>query len=190
MATFQKSLDVYQGYNYRKDKVTPVGFITALKVGDTELTADQTCKDPMNPETDLKVVAVLSGALWELGVTDAVYFSGQVSVISKQKIQMMTYTSLTKVDVSCTFAVYDYDLVEKKYFQCMFGTDDAALSGLVEKAGGDLNIDVADDPSSEVESPENFAFQIGIKPQPTAQNITIGTSFTDKVVKAWGLTVG
>jgi len=169
MPTFQKSCDIYQGYNFKKDVQTPVGFITALKIGDTELSADQTCKDPMSPEDDLKVVAVLSGSLWELGVTDALYFSGQLSVGNKQKVQMLTYKDLTKVDTTCTFTVYDYDPVQKAYFKCKLPTDDA---------------------STEVQSPENYAFQIGIKPQPSAQQITIATSFTDKVVKAWGLTVG
>ncbi len=189
MATFQKQCDVYQGYNYKKDVVTPVGFINSLKVGDTELTADQTCKDPMSPEDDLVVVAVLSGSMWQLGVTDALYFTGQLSVANKQSTQMLTYKDLTKVEVTCTFTVYDYDPVEKKYFKCMLPTEDATLNGVLEKSGGDLNISVSDDASTEVQSPENFAFQIGIKPQPSAQQVTIATSFSEKVVKAWGLTV-
>ncbi len=189
MATFQKSCDVYQGYNYRKDKQTAVGFITEMKIGDTTLTADQTCKDPLSPEDDLKVVAVLSGALWELGVTDALYFSGQISTTNQQSVKLLTYKDLTKVDVTCKFTVYDYDLAEKKYFKTMMGTDDAELKGVLEKSGGDLNLNVADDPSPEVQSPENFAFQVGIKPQPEAQQLTIATSFSQKVVKAWGLTV-
>ncbi|NJK31534.1 MAG: hypothetical protein HC927_03415 [Deltaproteobacteria bacterium] len=187
--TFQKNLDVYQGYNYRKDVQTPVGFITSLKVGDLTLNVDQTCKDPMAPETDLAVVAVLSGSLWEMGVTDALYFSGQLSVYNKQQIKQLLYKDLSKVDVTCKFAVYDYDPIEKKYFKCQLPTDDAELSGLLEKRGDDLNLDVADDPSSEVQSPENYAFQVGIKPQPTAQTLTIATSFSVKIVKSWGLTV-
>lgn len=189
MPTFQKSLDIYQGYNFKKDIQTPVGFITALKVGDVTLKADQTCKDPMAPETDLAVVAVLSGSLWELGVTDAHYFSGQISVYNKQQVQMLTYKDLTKVDCEYTFTVYEYDPIEKKYFKCLLPTDDTTLKGILEKTGGDLNITVSDDASPEVQSPENYSFQIGIKPQPEAQTVTVATSFSDKVVKSWGLTV-
>lgn len=189
MPTFQKNCDIYQGYNFKKDVQTPVGFITSLKVGDITLTADQTCKDPMAPETDLAVVAVLSGSLWELGVTDALYFSGQLSVYNKQQVLQMIYKDLSKVDVTCKFVVYEYDPIEKKYFKCELPTDDAELNGLLEKNGEDLNLNVADDASREVQSPENYAFQIGIKPQPSAQTITIATSFTDKVVKSWGMTV-
>jgi hypothetical protein len=189
MPTFQKSLDVYQGYNFKKDIQTPVGFITELKIGDVTLKADQTCKDPMAPETDLTVVAVLSGVLWELGVTDSHYFSGQVSVYNKQQILMLTYKDLTKVDTVYKFSIYEYDPLEKKYFKCLLPTDDAALNGILEKNGSDLNLSIADDASAEVQSPENYAFTSGIKPQPSAQTVTVATSFSDKVVKSWGLTV-
>ncbi len=189
MATFSKSLDIYQGYNFKKDVQTPVGFLTALKIGDVTFKADQTCKDPMAPETDLAVVAVLSGATWELGVTDAVYLWGQVSVYNKQQIQLLTYKDLSKIDVEFVFSVYEYDPLEKKYFKCLLPTDDATLKGILEKNGSDLNLMAADDASTEVQSPENYAFGSGVKPQPSAQSMTVAVSFSDKVVKAWGLTV-
>ena len=189
MPTFQKSCDVSQGYNFKKDVQTPVGFLTALKIGDITLKADQTVKDPLAPETDLPVVAVLSGSMWELGVTDTLYYSGQISVYNKQQTQQLVYKGLTKVDVVFKFAVYTYDPIEKKYFKCMLGTDDAELNGLLEKTGEDLNLSVADDASTEVQSPENYAFQIGVKPQPSAQVVTVATSFSDKVVKSWGMKV-
>lgn len=189
MATFQKNCDIQQGYNFKKDIQTPVGYLTSLKIGDVTLKADQVVKDPLAPETDLPVVAVLSGAMWELGVTDALYYSGQLSVYNKQQAQLLLYKDLTKVDVVFKFAVYAYDPIEKKYFKCLLGTDDAELNGLLEKNGSDLNLSVADDPSYDVQSPENFAFQIGIRPQPSAQVVTVATSFTDKVVKGWGMKV-
>lgn len=189
MAEFYKNCDVYQGYNYRKDKQTSVGFVTSLKVGDIELQVDQACKDPTAPETELKAVMVLSGSMWGLGVTDAVYLSGQVSVFNKQKLMGLLYKDLTKVDVEFKFSVYEYDPVEKKYYKCMLPSDDAVLKGILEKNGNDLNLSVADDASREVQSPENYAVQVGIKPQPSAQTITVATSFSDKVVKSWGLTV-
>jgi len=189
MPTFQKNCDIYQGYNFKKDVQTPVGFITSLKVGDITLKADQSCKDPMAPETDLPVVVVLSGMLWELGVTDALYFSGQLSVFNKQQVKQLLYKDLSKVDVTCTFVVYEYDPLQKKYFKCLLPTDDTALNGLLEKNGDDLNIMVADDASSEVQSPQNYSFQTGVKPQPSAQTLTVATSFSDKIVKSWGLKV-
>ena len=117
------------------------------------------------------------------------YFSGQVSVYNQQQMLMLTYKDLTKVDVVYKFSIYEYDPIQKKYFKCLLPTDDAALNGILEKNGSDLNLSIADDPSTEVQSPENYAFTTGIKPQPSAQKVTVATSFSDKVVKNWGLTV-
>lgn len=189
MPVFSKTCDLQQGYNFKKDEMDCVGYITSITIGDTTFTADQTVKDPMSPDDDLSVFAVLTGALWELGATDAVHFSGQVSISSKQSIQLLTYKDLSKIEVKFKFAVYYYDPIEKKYFKCMLGADDAELSGILEKNGSDLSIHVNDDPDTEVQSPENYAFSVGIKPQPTAQEITIATSYSEKVVKAWGITV-
>ena len=55
MATIQKNLNVRQGYNFKKDIQSTVGFITALKIGDKEVKADQTVKDPQIPKMTLKL---------------------------------------------------------------------------------------------------------------------------------------
>jgi len=189
MPEYRRSLDVYQGYNYKKDKQTSVGFITKMKIGDTDLTADQTCKDPTNPTQDLKVMAVLSGVLWETGVTDAVYFSGQISTPNRQNVALMVITNLTNIVTVFQFSVYDYDPLAKKYFLA-FQSNGTDMNGLIEKRGEDLNLSVADDVSTEVQSPENYAFQIGVKPQASAQALHISTADQKNVVKSWGLKVG
>jgi hypothetical protein len=189
MPEYRRSLDIYQGYNYKKDKQTPVGFITKMKAAGTDLTADQTCKDPTNPTTDLKVVAVLSGAMWETGVTDAVYLSGQISAINRQNVATLIYNSLTSVEVVYQFSVYDYDPVAKKYYLA-FHSNATDMNGLLEKRGEELNLSVADDPSTDVQSPINYSFQIGVKPQPSAQTLHIATADQKPVAKSWGLAVG
>ena len=189
MPEYRRSLDVYQGYNFKKDKQTLVGFITSIKIGDTVLTADQTCKDPTNPTADLKAVAVMSGVMWETGVTDAVYLSGQVSTANRQAVALLAIMNLTNIVTVFQFKVYEYDKIAKKYF-IAFQSNDTDMNGLIEKRGEDLNISVADDASTEVQSPENYAFQIGIKPQASAQALHIATADQKNVVKAWGLAVG
>ena len=69
----------------------------------------------------------------------------------------------SNVKVEFSYSVYEYDPAQKKYFKS--GFMDAELKGLLEKNGDDLNLTVADDPSHEVQSPKNFAFQVGIKPR-------------------------
>ncbi|MCK6545283.1 hypothetical protein L6R52_05395 [Myxococcota bacterium] len=188
MPEYRRSLDIYQGYNYKKDKQTPVGFITKLQIGTQSLAVDQTVKDPTNATQDLKVVGVMSGVLWETGVTDAVYLSAQVSVTNRQDVALLVITSLTNIQVVFQFSVYDYDPIAKKYFLA-FHSNSTDMNGLLEKRGEELNVSVADDPSPEVQSPENYAFQIGIKPQPSAQTLHIATADQKNVVKSWGLAV-
>ena len=186
MPEFRKVLDVYQGFNYKKDKQTPVGFVTALKVGDTELTADLTCKNPTNPTEDLAVVAVLSDILWETGVTDAVYLTGQISATNKQSVALLIYTSMTNVLVTFQFSVYEYDPVQKEYYLC-FHSNSTDMNGILEKRGDDLNLSVADDAAGEVQSPINFTFNTGIKPQPSAQSLQVAVGKGKNFAKLWGL---
>lgn len=188
MPQFARRCDVYQGYNFKKDKNTTVGFIKTLKIGDTEIKADQTCKDPTASTTDMKVVSVLNNILWGTGVTDAVYLSGQVSITNKQNIAALTFNEMIKIDVQLDFDIYDYDPLAKKYFLSL-SCKSTKLEGILEKNGSELNLSVADDCSTEVQSPENYVFQIGVKPQPKEQKMEVSTSDTNKFMKFWGLTV-
>ena len=190
MPEYRKSTDVYQGYNFKKDKQTPVGFILSMKIATVEIKADQVCKDTMKPTDDLKVVAVLSGAQWDTGVTDGLYLAGQISTENRQSVAMLLYNDLVNIEVTFQYAVYDYDAVKKEYFLA-FHSNKKDMSGLLEKRGEELNLSVADDASTEVQSPENYAFMIGIKPKSEkAQALHIATSSSKNVVKAWGLKVG
>jgi hypothetical protein len=189
MPQFARALDVYQGFNFKKDKQTPVGYITAVTIGDQALTADQeTIKDPEQPANNLsaKVVAVLNNYLWETGVTDAMYFSGQISTANKQLLAQLILGSFANINVTFNYVIYEYDPLAKKYFKSNY--TDAALNGLLEKNGDDLNITVADDASSEVQSPKNFTFQIGIKPKSQEQSINVATASQKNIVKQWGVT--
>ncbi len=189
MPQIRKVCDVHQGYNYKKDKQTTVGYVTALNVGGTDLAADQkTPTDPTKPGSNLAVVAVLSDVLWELGVTDAVYFNGQISTANRQTVLGLIFGTMVNIQVTFDFDIYEYDPLEKKYFK-VFTSAGAVMNGLLEKRGDDLNVTVADDPSTEVQSPENYAFSIGIKPQPTAQSLTIATGASKSIVKPWGLSI-
>lgn len=186
MPQFTKACDVYQGFNFKKDVSTTVGFITALKVNGVEITADVTAKDPLNPTTDLPVSAVLREVSWATGTTDAIYFTGQLTAGNRQNLALMVYKDLTSVEVLFKYNVYEYDPVAKKYFKC-FHANDTEMKGILEKNGADLTLSVADDASTDVQSPLNYSFHIGVKPQPAEQTLTIATADQKNVVKQWGV---
>jgi hypothetical protein len=189
MPQFSRALDVYQGFNFKKDKQSAVGYIVSITIGGEALTADQeTIKDPENPEQVLseKVVAVLNHYLWETGVTDGMYFAGQLSTANKQKLAEMLYKKMSNIEVVFKYVVYEYDPLKKKYFKSNFV--DAALKGLLEKSGDELNLAVADNASTEVQSPKNYTFQIGVKPQTLEQAVNLATADQKNISKQWGVT--
>src|SRR5690349_21510516 len=107
MPSYRRVLDIYQGYNFKKDKQVPVGFITKMKVADQELAVDQTSKDPTAPQTDLQCMAIMDDVQWDVGLTDAVYMSGRLSAVNRQTIATLLYNDLTNVEVVFQFSVYD-----------------------------------------------------------------------------------
>ncbi|HEX8540041.1 MAG TPA: hypothetical protein VF664_21455 [Cystobacter sp.] len=191
MPQFARSLDVYQGFNFKKDKQTPVGFITSLKLGGVVLAADQTTiKDPEQPDKVMadKVVGVLNHYMWETGITDAKYMSAQISTENKQTLSAALLGSWSNIEVEISYVIYEYDPKLKKYYKS--NSVDKALKGLLEKNGDELNLSVADDPSTEVQSPKNFTLQMGIKPQTLEQTVNLATASGKNLVKQWGVTEG
>src|SRR6218665_164775 len=190
MPQFARSLNVPQGFNFRKDKQASVGFITELTVGGVALKADQeTVLDPMNPSAAISggVVGVLSHYLWELGTTDAMYLSAQISTANKKDLTAALLADMTDMSVTFSYIVYEYDPMDKKFFLSNKGEK---LEGILEKNGDSLNLSVADEESSEVQSPKNFTMQLGIKPQTKEQTIEMATGFQKNVAKKWGITAG
>jgi hypothetical protein len=189
MPHFSKVLNVKQGFNFDKDKQEKVGFLLSLKIGDTVLPADMmTIMNPLNPTEKLTdgVMAVLSSFDWNTGSTDAMYFSGQVSTNNRQLIAEMLLGTWSNVMVEFKFSIYEYEPSQKKFFKSAFVDD--VLLGLLEKNGADLNLDVADDPSHEVQSPQNYSFRIGIKPKSQEQQVQLAVGDQRKVTKTWGIT--
>ena len=189
MPQFSRALDVYQGYNFKKDKQAPVGYVLSMKLGDIQLVADQeTIKDPEQPDKVLstKVVGVLNHYLWETGTTDAMYMSMQVSVGNKTKLATKLLNEWTSMEVTFGYVIYEYDPVLRKYFKSNW--TEPELKGILEKNGDDLNLSVADDPSTEVQSPKNFTLQIGIKPQTEEQTVNMATASGRNLTKQWGIT--
>ena len=188
MPSFNRNLDVYQGFNFKKDKQDPVGFITKLTIGGTEVKADlTTCKDPTSPSDSIKAVMVLDGFSWDTGVTDPLGFTGRISVDNKQIVQNMLLGTLTNTEVKAEFTVYEYDPQKKKYFKAAYNNEE--LSCLISKSGDDLSIFVADDPAAEVQSPINYTMTIDLSPQEKQQSMSLATGDQQNVVKSWGLTV-
>jgi hypothetical protein len=187
---FARALDVYQGFNPKKDKQAPVGYITSLKIGGVSFKADVTGTD-LTTWKPFQAVGVMNHYSWHIGATDAIYISGQVSTASKTLLSTMLMQDLKDMTVEFGYVIYEHDPLAKKYFianSSQQSTSLFVLNGILEKNGQELNLAVADDSSPVVQSPKNFTFQIGIKPAAGAQqSIPIATANGRIVVKPWGV---
>ncbi len=182
------SCSVRQGFNFEKDSQELVGHINYLKIGDTVMDADLNVTNPVDQTKLVKVFGMVSGINWNGGYAEPVYFSAQVSVPNKNKLATLQHKSMANTEVEVQFTVYDYDPKAKTYYKC-FHSDDKKLKGLVLKSGGELAMNIAMDQSSEVVSPKNFTFSLGVMPQDMAQQIHLAVSKTGKFVKQWGVAV-
>lgn len=187
MAEFSINCDVVQGYNFKKDEQFPVGYITSMTIGTVTLTADYKVEDPESPGSKFAVVAVLSHASWGYGVTEPIGFVGRLTVTNKQEVATLLVNDLSNIEVKFQVVIYDYDPKQKVYFKCLKPQDDSDLQGLVEKMGSVLNLSVERDASTDVDSPQNYEFVIGVTPQPTKQQIAIATASGKTTVKQWGV---
>jgi hypothetical protein len=214
MPSYERELDLVQGYNFKKDVQKPIGFITALTLGKSNvLPADQMVSSPMVDKTGvattdtgqaqetvgaLKVVSVLKKIKWDLGDVDPIEFEGTLSVTGKQMLMGMLYATLIDINVSVSYCIYEYDPLACIYFAAyansMVGTSDAGMKsgkgalGMIKKDGANLALTVSPSPSEEVQSPENYNFTLQIVPQPIQQTLYLASASNRKVTKSWGRT--
>ena len=206
MATYDRALDVAQGFNFKKYQQKAIGFLTHLKIGVESFTADMTVNSPMasvptqgqNMDGQatagaLKVVSVLEKVAWEMGDTEPLQFEGFLSIAGKQAFSALLYATMIDVDVEVGFVVYEYDPLAKKYYAAFSNSAQAAsdtptgfVKGQVKKDGGALSMTVEMEPNDAVESPINYKFTLSVVPKPEAQTLKFATSALRKVTKNWG----
>ena len=179
--------DVTQGFNFRKDVQTKVGFITKLRVGKGTMKVDFVCKDPENNQTDKKVVGVMQNVNWVADQTSPVTMVAFISNANRQTIQQLLMVDMSDLSVDFQFDVYTYDPDEKKYYKCLT-TKETDMKGLLFKEGSMLSCEVEEESNMQVQEPKNFRLRITVKPEAKQQEIHYATSVSGKLVLAWGVT--
>lgn len=190
MAVISYSCDVTNGFNAQSDVQTVTGFLTYLKIGDTQYATDLSVTNPEDIEGEIPCVGVLSSVYWDGGEADSLHFDMRVSTASKNLSIELVQKTLVNTEVEFTFVVFEYDPIEKKYFRC-FHNDEEVYTGLVLKEGGELAIKIDADEAGEVVAPKNFPFSLAIMPpEPTeGQPIHFAASVDKKMVKQWGVKI-
>lgn len=186
-----KHCSAADGFRFKAHVQSVIGHITNLKIGDTTLKADMTVRDPMNAsqaDKTIDVVSVMNIFQWDLGITDPLRFSSQVSFNNKTVIYGMLLNGIEKTNVSITFNVYEYDYTNKTYFKSV-NTNNQDLNGYIEVVGTQRSIAIASEPSQEVDEPRNYTFELGVIPNDVNQTVHFAVSSLDKLVRQWGIKV-
>ena len=191
MAAITYNCDVAQGFNAQSDTQTIVGFITTLKIGETAFETDLQVTDPEDVEGELEVVGVMTDIYWEGGEAHPITMGGRVTTKNKNLAIELVQKKLVDTSVVCSFVVYEYDPVAKKYFKC-FHTNNTDFDALLLKSGGELNLFVDSEQATEVDAPKVFPLNVGIMPpEPTTgQDVHFAASVNSKMVKQWGVKIG
>lgn len=188
MAESSYDCSVTQGFNFEKDAQQVVGHINYLKIGDQEIAADINVTNPEDIAKTVKVVGVASGIFWNGGYADPIQFSCQVATDNKNLISTLVHKTMANTEALLTFTIYDYDPKAKKFFKC-FHTNDEKLKCLINKSGGELELEITTDESMEIVSPKNFQLNLGVMPQDQEMALHVAVSVDGKFAKKFGVAV-
>ncbi|HQO10627.1 MAG TPA: hypothetical protein PLK90_08945 [Clostridiales bacterium] len=180
----------YQGFNFDTFSHENVGHVTYMKISDVQaLVNDLTVVNPISYPQTVQVAGVMRDIYWEGGVGDPIQMSFLVSTANKQTVAMLLSGTMQNTEVEFDFNVYSYDNYAHTYFKAFYPVNNAHLLGLIQESGGELYISIEDEPDAEIEQPTVFLMTIGIMPQDITQQLLVGISSTQSVVKQWGIGV-
>ena len=184
MAKILKICDEHQAFNYNQDIQTPIGYLEQIVIGGRKLNADFKLHNPVNRDLSA-VVGVITNISWDGGKIQPINIAMNVSIQNKQILAQLIHSELTNIEVKFRFAVYEYDLLKKAYYQSFYV--DHELIGTIAKQATALAIELDDSANQSVTSPANYHCMLGIVPQPKEQIVELAFSQSAKLAKPWGV---
>lgn len=183
--------DIWNGFNFQKDKKSPIGHLTALTISKKKLNNDLTVQDPtkIDAKPSEEVVGIIGAMRWDGGFADPIVFTCQISKTSREILAMLMHTELSNTEVEFAFNLYEFDsdTTSPKYYRS-FHTDNKPIKGIIEKYDGTLEFEIDFESSQEVPSPRNYELYLSVMPNDTeAQQLHLAVSDTAKYVKVWGI---
>ncbi len=188
-AAMSYNCSVRQGFHFEPEPQGMIGFIFSLNIAGQELIPDFKVTDPESQDSTLDVVGVVSAFYWDGSFRSPVYFSCQVSSQNKNTLSVLTHRTLENTETRLEFIIYDYDPDAHTYYKCLH-CGGVQLIGQIEKSRGVLTMAIDLNRSTEVETPPNYNFNMGVEPAEIHQLIFGATAADKKLVKPWGISAG
>lgn len=215
----QKQCDIGQGYVFKPDERHTFGHINTLALGDSNIPSDIKVLDPAtatSPQppagpsyldaTDIftyPVAAVLEDVAWSTLPNENITLKARISPANASLLNTLASQPLKRVIVTLSFAVYQYDPVNSKYFTSFlsykgvtspkgggFGPESAKpISALFAKTGATtfgLQVGAAQEDPLGI---HNHTVELILAPPivNTPQQLLIQTSDTLKMIQPWGI---
>lgn len=180
--------DVPRTFDF-KIKETPItGYILSMKLKDDALTADWGVKDPENPTSELKVVAVLDLVKWSGKSTDPMTFVGRMSTGNRQIYNAWRAKQDGGSDVSVNWVIKEYDDNAKQYYQS-FHSDGAEIKFMTTETQPPA---MEPKPELKPEKPMNYKFTLCLSPKSEGgtQKLGYATGSSHKMSVELGIATG
>jgi hypothetical protein len=223
---FAKECDIGQGYNFKQDEHHTFGYITMLAIGDNNIAPDIKVVDPTaltKPKATgtantadtsgiftVPVVSVLSNVTWSTLPNENIVLQSRISVANGQQLKMLLMQSLKKVNVTVSFVIYEYDLVNQTYFTSFKSYQGTAPAGVVipapntgsikdmsaqiyallgKTSGTEFGLKIGSKVEEEPLGIRNYTLELTLAPPIASgpQKLQIQTSSTVKLIQPWGL---
>lgn len=181
--------DVKQEMNWIKGHNTVVGYVNALTIGGTVLSANLTnLWDPIANENTLSVVGVMEYTGWEGGATQPVRLSFALDNSNQVTILTLLSAGLGNTAISIQFTVYNFDpAASPPCFYQTFWSDGASMTGVIAKEGSILALEIEREKRPDIISPSLFSCHLAFAPTPgTAQTLYMANSSVAKYVSIFG----
>jgi hypothetical protein len=164
------------------DSQTPACYVTQLQIGSVTLTADLFAFDHATATSKTAAAAFIQNYAWNTATTGPMKFNVLVSAANAQRLKAMGVPKTTATTVG--FSVKAFDAMKKAYFVALAPT--ATLTSAITASSLQVGTTPADANGAKL---YQVTFDIVPPKAPAAaQNITLATSSTAKVVKPWGPT--
>ena len=177
-------------YNFNISNRAILGFIEKMSFTGSgkALKADIPVSDPENPDSEIKVVAVLDHVKWPGGPTDPIEFEGRVSPDNRGALLECVSSLTGGSDVEAAWVIKSYDHPQGKYYK-RFHTDGKDIK-LVLTEGAEVAVNESPDPF--IKQPVNFRFKISLTPKSEggAQTLCCALSMDQKFSRQVGVAVG
>lgn len=211
-----RECDVQQGFNYSPSSNHTFGYITQLRIGNTDVLPDIRITDPLSygliattvgttgtstTPASRSVVAVLQLTDWSGRSDENILLSARFSTANAQMLNTLKAQLGSKTTVQIAFVVYDFDLVHQVYytsFKTLLGTPTGFFTphpGVPQDPTAifgsiaTTGLSVGMRPNYDVPAYVNNSVQLTLAPLParTSQELVLQNSATIRLITPWGL---